>query len=94
MTRLDIKIPIRTHDETGRAAEYIKTKLDHLSFEWFFYNEKTTFASEVRIIRKKGTMYKHELLRIKKMLEILPQNAHLIDEYNSCLLYTSDAADE
>ena len=32
----------------------LKTKLDHLSFEWFFYNEKTTFASEVRIIRKKG----------------------------------------
>lgn len=54
MTRVDIKIPIRTHDETGRAAEYIKTKLDHLSFEWFFYNEKTTFASEVRIIRKKA----------------------------------------
>lgn len=85
MTRLDIKIPIRTHDETGRAAEYIKTKLDHLSFEWFFYNEKTTFASEVRIIKKKGTMYKHELLRIKKMMEILPQNAHLINEYNRCV---------
>ena len=82
MTKLEIKIPIHTYDKEGKEAEYIKSKLANLKFNWIFYGESTTFASNVRITKKKGNKYKHTLFGIKKLLEIVPQNKKLMEEHN------------
>ncbi len=95
MSRLEIKIPIRTYDKEGEDAKYIQSKLTNIRFNWTFYKERTVFISDVRIIKKKGNMYKHELLKMKKMLEIVPQNKKLKEEYEryvklDALNYTYD----
>lgn len=81
MSGLEIKIPIHTYDKEGKDAKYIQSKLTNIRFNWTFYKESTVFMSDVRIIKKKGKRYKHELLRMKKMLEIVPQNKKLKEEY-------------
>lgn len=85
MSKLEIKIPIRTFDREGKTAEYIKTRLSGIEFDWDFYGEKATFASSVNIIKKKDTIYRHELLWIKKMMEILPNNDNLKNDYRKYL---------
>ena len=81
MARLEIKIPIRTFDKAGKDAEYIKSKLSGLKLEWIFYGKKSTFVTEVKVIKKKGNSYKHEILGIQKMMEILPDYEKLKDDY-------------
>ena len=82
MAKLAIKIPIRTRDKEGKDADYIKSKLSRLKLDWVFYGESSTFISDVKIIKKKGNFYKHELLGIKKLLDILPNNTNLLEDYN------------
>ena len=54
-----------------------------------------TRSSKIRVLRRRG---KSRLVRVNDQLntltwEIFEKNAHLND-VNTCLLYTSDAADE
>lgn len=85
MAKLEIKIPIHTVDKEGKDAEYIKSKLSGLKLDWMFYGKNSTFVSEVKIIKKKGNLYKHEILGIQKLMEILPDYEKLKDDYNKYL---------
>ena len=85
MAKLEIKIPIHTIDKEGKEANYIKSKLSALKLDWTFYGQKTTFVSNVKIIKKKGNFYKHEILGVRKLMEILPDNKDLLADYNKYL---------
>lgn len=85
MAKLEIKIPIHTSDKEGKDAEYIRSKLSNLKLDWMFYGKKSTFVSDVKIIKKKGNLYKHEILGIKKLMEILSDYKKLKDDYDKYL---------